>query len=90
MIWRFTLHLKGMDSFSDAQTEALYGGGCSDGTLGSSEGRVRIGFDRDASSLQDAIASAVADVRRTGLLVDRIEIEAEELAEKALGQWQSV
>ena len=64
----------------DEQAEALYGGGCSDGTLRSSDGHARIGFDREAPSPQDAIASAVADVRRANLQVDRIEIEAEELA----------
>ena len=89
MNWRFTLHLKGLDFLSDEQTEALYGGNCSDGTLSSSEGHARIGFDREAPSLQDAIASAVADVRRTGLSVDRIEIEADELAEELLNQWQT-
>ncbi len=47
MIWRFTLHLKGIDSFTDEQVDALYGGGCSDGTLSSSAGRTRIGFDRE-------------------------------------------
>ena len=57
MIWRFALHLKGLESFTDEQAEALYGGGCSNGTLSSSDGHARIGFDREAPSLQDAIAS---------------------------------
>ena len=90
VIWRFTLHLKGIDSFSDAQTETLYGGRCSDGTLSSSAGRARIGFDREAATLQGAIRSAVADVRQAGLEVDHVEIEEQELVEEDLAQWQTV
>lgn len=89
MIWRFTLHLKGIDSFSDEQAEALYGGRCSDGTLSSSAGRARIGFDREAATLQGAIRSAVADVRHAGLEVDHVEIEEQELVEEELAQWQT-
>ena len=89
MIWRFTLHLKGIDSFTDEQVDALYGGGCSDGTLSSSAGRARIGFDREAATLQGAIRSSVADVRHAGLDVDHVEIEAQELVESDLAQWQT-
>ena len=89
MIWRFTLHLKEIDSFTDEQADALYGGGCSDGTLSSSAGRARIGFDREAATLQDAIRSAVSDVRRAGLEVDHVEIEEQELVEEELVQWQT-
>ena len=89
MIWRFTLHLKGIDSFTDEQADALYGGGCSDGTLSSSAGRSRIGFDREAATLQGAIRSAVADVRHAGLEVDHVEIEEQELVEEELAQWQT-
>ena len=89
MIWRFTLHLKEIDSFTDEQADALYGGGCSDGTLSSSAGRARIGFDREAATLQGAIRSAVSDVRHAGLEVDHVEIEEQELVEEELVQWQT-
>ncbi|MEK6262799.1 MAG: hypothetical protein AABP62_29730 [Planctomycetota bacterium] len=89
MIWRFTLHLKEIDSFTDEQAGALYGGCCSDGTLSSSAGRAWIGFDREAPTLQDAIRSAVADVRQAGLEVDHVEIEEQELVEEELAQWQT-
>ena len=89
MIWRFTLHLKEIDSFTDEQAEALYGGRCSDGTLSSSAGRAWIGFDREAPTLQSAIRSAVSDVRQVGLEVDHVEIEEQELVEEELAQWQT-
>jgi hypothetical protein len=89
VIWRFTLHLKGIDSFSDDQAEVLYGGRCSDGTLSSSAGRARIGFDREAPTLQGAIRSAVSDVRQAGLEVVYVEIEEQELVEEELAQWQT-
>jgi len=83
------LHLKGSDSFTDEQADALYGGGCSDGTLSSSAGRARIGFDREAATLQGAIRSAVSDVRHAGLEVGHVEIEEQELVEEELVQWQT-
>ena len=54
MLWNFTLHLK--------ETEAL----CtefSDAALSSSKQQAKIGFDRQAETLQEAIRSAVDDVR---------------------------
>lgn len=89
MIWRFTLHLKGIGSFTDAQTDSLYGGRCSDGTLSSSAGRARLGFDREAPTLQGTIRSAVADVRHARLEVDHVEIEEQELVEEEFAQWQT-
>ena len=90
MVWSFTLYIKDLAEFSDEQTDALFEAGCSDGSLASGEGQAWIGFDREASSLQDAIRSAVSDVRRTGLDVEHVEIEAEELADSEIAHWQTV
>ena len=89
MVWSFTLYLKDLTEFSDEQTDALYEAGCYDGSLASGEGQAWIGFDREARSLQDAIRSAVSDVRRVGLDVELVEIEAEELADAEISQWQT-
>ena len=41
---------------------------------------MRIGFDREAPTFDDAVRSAVAAVRSVGLEVDRVEIDRNDLA----------
>ena len=65
---------------TDTAANALYDAGCDDGTPGSSGGVAFVGFDREASDLSCAIRSAVADVRKAGFDIIRIEIEADDLA----------
>ena len=78
--WDFTVVLKGVEEMTDEIANALYETGCDDGTAGSSCGVASVSFSRDSETLQDAIASAVADIRRAGCEVDRVQIEQEELA----------
>ncbi len=81
MLWQFTITIKDLAEFTDAQTDALYEAGCSDGTLCSRDGTAYIPFDREAESLLKAIQSAIADIGRTGLEVDHVEIDREEFAQ---------
>jgi hypothetical protein len=78
--WDFTVVLKGVEEMSDELANALYEAGCDDGTVGSSCGVASVSFSRESHTLQQAIASAVADIRRAGCEVDRVQIEHEELA----------
>jgi hypothetical protein len=74
----FTLVLSaGM--LTDKQCEDLYEAGCDDGTISTSQGVTRVDFAREASSLDEGIRAAIADVNATGLQVARIEIEAARL-----------
>ncbi len=81
MIWDFTLQIKDLAEFDDELTDRLYEAGCSDGTLGSSHGHAHVDFSRDAGTLDDAIRSAIADVQKCGLKVDRAEIEEQSLSQ---------
>ncbi len=81
MLWQFTITIKDLEEFSDAQCDALYEAGCSDGTLCSCSGTAYIHFDRESESLEKAIRSAIADIGTAGLEIDHIEIDREELAE---------
>ena len=83
MIWSFTLHLKDVKVFTEDQVNQLYEAGCDDGTLSSSKGCSQISFDREALTLETAIRSAIADIQKTGMHVDRLEIESGDLAEGA-------
>ena len=78
--WDFTVILKGVAEMSDNLANALYEAGCDDGTAGSSCGEATVSFSRESDTLQNAIASAVADIRRAGCKVCRVQIEQEELA----------
>ena len=48
--------------------------GCDDSTPGTFEGHAHADFNRDAETLTQAIRTAVADVHKASLTVDRIEI----------------
>ena len=76
----FTVILKGKDTLSEEVVEQLYAR-CDDASAGSRNGIGHVHFDRPAASLNEAIASAVADLRASGLEVERVEIERDDLAE---------
>jgi len=59
---------------TEAKANKLYGI-CSDGTLAISAGIGHIRFHRDAESLEEALRSALTDVRAAGLKVERVEME---------------
>lgn len=86
MVWRFRLHLKGIEEFTDPLADRVYEA-CADATIASSCGRAWIDFDREADALQVAIRSAIADVRRLGLEVGRVEIEEQDLVQEELSRW---
>ena len=72
----FTLILSGSVELSEEVAEALFEAGCDDGTPGTSGGVFSIDFHRQASSLEEAIRTAIVDVKSAGFDVARVEIEA--------------
>jgi hypothetical protein len=70
----FTLILK--TDPSEEEADRLYGC-CDDGTLSTIAGVPQIHFHRAALSLEEAIRSAIGDVRAAGLDVERVEMEPE-------------
>jgi len=77
--WEFTLIVRDVAEMTESLANALYGAGCDDATVGSSCGVVRVSFSREAAQLQDAIQSAVHDVRQAGCEIARVEIERDQL-----------
>lgn len=71
--YRFTLILADRED-SEGDAEELYSQ-FDDGTLITSGGVTRIKFDREASSLPDAVESAITDVERTRFRVSHVETE---------------
>jgi hypothetical protein len=76
----FTLILAGVDVMTEDLSNRLYGAGCDDGSPYSSQGVAGIRFHRQAATLEDAIRSAVADIGKAGVAVERLVIEHDELA----------
>jgi len=62
-------------SFSDKDCAALFETGCEDGTVVTRDGDTHIAFDREAECLEDAIRSAIAQVRVAGFEVGRVETD---------------
>ncbi|HEV7281215.1 MAG TPA: hypothetical protein VGN57_13510 [Pirellulaceae bacterium] len=62
----FTLVAAGL---SDARQvpESIVETGCDDCTVSSCEGRVRLEFDREATSLVEAVGSAIIDLKKAGV-----------------------
>jgi hypothetical protein len=78
--YRFSLIVQtprlGHEEILDA-TDALGNAGCTDASIrGHAEG-MELLFERNADSLQSAVASAIRDVERAGYRVARMEMERE-------------
>ena len=79
----FTLILSSPTELTEDLAEALFEAGCDDGTPGMAEGVVLIDFHRRANSLEEAIRSAITDVRSGGFDVTRVEMQPEAVAQRA-------
>jgi hypothetical protein len=62
----------------EEQADKLYGA-FDDGTISTIAGIPQIHFHREATSLEEAIRSAVGDVRSAGFGIQRVEIEPDRL-----------
>lgn len=65
-MFEFTLKLNTTD-FSDDTASKLYESGCDDALFSADATGVFLDFCREDESLQKAIASAIADVKKAGL-----------------------
>lgn len=77
MTYDFTLILGGSPELDDKLADKLFSAGCDDGTPSACERVVSIDFSREASDLESAIRSAIANVTSAGCVVDRVEIAAD-------------
>jgi hypothetical protein len=75
--YEFDVLLKDLSEITDEQADRLFAAGCDDGTPVSGDGLAWIHFDREASSLEEGICSAVAQVRSAGFAVSKIELDAD-------------
>jgi hypothetical protein len=73
----FTLILSSPAELTDDFADKLFAAGCDDGTPSSSDRKLSVDFSREATDLESAIRSAVANVSTAGGVVDRVEIDAD-------------
>jgi hypothetical protein len=72
----FDVVLKDVSEVTDDQADVLFAEGCDDGTPACCDGVVWIHFDREASSLEEAIRAAVAQIQAAGFRVSKVELDA--------------
>ncbi len=71
--FEFSIIASGLDPRSEDFETRFYDAGCDDATISFQRGHIIIDFAREAEALDDAIASAVENVRSAGAAVDRVE-----------------
>ncbi len=81
--YEFTLILSGSLELTEEIADVLFDAGCQDGTPGMCDGIFSIDFHREANSLEEAIRLAIVNVKSAGYNVERVEIEAEAMAQPA-------
>jgi hypothetical protein len=75
--YEFTLILRGSPELTAEIADRLSEAGCDDGSPGTCEGVFSIDFHRTAASLEEAISSAIRNVKSAGCEVERVEIAAD-------------
>lgn len=71
--FEFTIIADGLDPADEDFEGLFYDAGCDDALVSFQKGHILIDFARDSASLEEAIASAVANVRAAGASVERVE-----------------
>jgi hypothetical protein len=82
--YEFDILLMGISEVTDEQADVLFAEGCDDGTPASSNGTAWIHFDREAPSLEEAIQSAVMQIRSAGFTASKAEMDVKAMAAPAL------
>lgn len=65
--YQFTLVLKNIDETSSKIEDSLYEAGCDDALINFRNNTVYLEFDRESSSLEEAVISAIKDVKSASI-----------------------
>lgn len=69
----FSIVASGLDPAADDFESRFFNAGCDDATISFQKGHIIADFAREASSLEEAIASAILAVFKAGAKVERVE-----------------
>ena len=85
-VFEFSIIASGLDPKADDFESRFYDAGCNDATVSFQKGHIILDFSREASSIEEAIASASECVEKSGGKIDRIEpdplVSLAEIAER--------
>lgn len=82
-IFHFTLVLKKVDENTPNIEDSLYEAGCDDALINFRNGAVYLEFDREASSLEEAVISAIKDVRSSSVDAEVASVAPENLVSES-------
>src|SRR6266550_1785945 len=82
-IFQFTLVLKNVDENTPDLEDSLYEAGCDDALINFRSGAVYLDFDREASTLKDAVTSAIRDVHSASIDATVMSVAPENLVTEA-------
>jgi biotin operon repressor len=71
--FEFSIIASGLDPGSEDFESLFYAAGCDDATISFQRGHIIVDFAREAGTFEDAIATAIENVRSAGASVDRVE-----------------
>lgn len=71
--YEFTIIAAGVDPQAEDFEARFYDAGCDDALVSFQKGHVLVDFAREAESLEEAIASAIENIRQAGATVERVE-----------------
>lgn len=77
----FKIVLAGAGELTEDDANGLFDAGCDDCLPGDCEGVAVCRFHREAASLEEALRSAIADIRNAGFEPQRVEIDGDDLQE---------
>jgi hypothetical protein len=79
----FALVVGGVNELTDLVSNALFESGCDDATFSIQHGVLYAEFSRRATSLEDAILSAIRDVRNAGIGAEILQVDQCDLVTQA-------
>lgn len=71
--FEFTIIATGLDPEADDFESRFYDGACNDASVSFQSGHILLDFAREATSITEAIVTAVADATAAGATVERVE-----------------
>lgn len=71
--FEFSIIASGLDPEAENFADRFFDAGCDDATVSFQKGHIILDFTRDATCLEEALASAASAARKAGAKVDRIE-----------------
>ena len=72
-MFEFSIIASGLDPKAEDFEARFYDSGCDDALVSFQKGHIIIDFARDADSFEEAVASAIENVRSTGAIVEHVE-----------------